>query len=127
MSKLMNGWVNRVGSLFGGKSPGQDEGPDISRRSLLTGAVAVVACGLVVTALPAPAAAQIEFHFGDDDDYDTRDFHRRNRSRRAHSRRRSRDNHSRRRSRGHGRRRSRGEFRDWNDNCFPTPLGWICT
>jgi hypothetical protein len=126
MIKLMNAWVNTVGSLFGGKSQDAGRGPDLSRRALLTGAVAAVACGLVVTALPGPAAAQIEFHFGDDD-FDSRDFHRRRRSRDAHGRRRSRDRHSRRRSRDHGRRRSRQQFRDWNDDCFPTPFGWICT
>ena len=134
MTKLMSGWVNRVGSLFVRKPQETDEGPDLSRRMMLTGAVAAVACGLVVMTLPGPAAAQIEFHF-DDDDYDSRDFHGRRRSHNAHSRRRSRDDHSRRRSRDshgrrrshdHGRRRSRREYESWNEDCFPTPIGWVC-
>ena len=127
MTKLMNGWVGRFGAMFGRESRNLDDGPDLSRRAMLTGVAAAAAAVLVVTALPAPAAAQIEFHFGDDDDdYDSRDFHRRSRSRRAHSRRRSRDDHSRRRSSGHGRRRSRAEYRDWRDDCFLMPFGWIC-
>ena len=134
MTKLMNIWVNRFGSLLGKKSQDTDEGPDLSRRMMLTGTLAAVACGLVVMALPAPAAAQLEFHF-DNDDYDSRDFHGRRRSYDSHGRRRSRDDHSRRRSRDghsrrrsgdHGRRRSSREYRDWNEDCFPTPVGWVC-
>jgi len=133
MTKLMNAWV-RFGCMLSGRPESSEEGPDLSRRMMLTGAVAAVACGLAVAALPTPVAAQIEFHF-DDDDYDSRDFHgrrrsydahSRRRSRDEHSRRRSRDSHSRRRSRDHGRRRSRREYEDWNEDCFPTPIGWVC-
>jgi hypothetical protein len=123
----MTAWINRFGSslrsVFDQNHKDSGGDPDLSRRTMLTGVAAVIACGIVATALPTPAAAQIEFRFGDDDDDDD---HSRRRSRDDHSRRRSRDNHSRRRSRDHGRRRSRRENRDWNEDCFPTPFGWMC-
>jgi hypothetical protein len=104
---------------------------------VLTGAVAAVACGgLLVAGLSTPAtAAEAAVDEGDIILAD----HGRRRSRRyqhdhyddhhdhdGHSRRRSRRQHSRHRSEDHGRRRSRREYRDWNENCFVSPLGWIC-
>jgi hypothetical protein len=130
---MMKVWVDRVGSSLRSMLDGRDEAagssPDLSRRAMLTGVAAVVVCGVAATTVPTPAGAQVEFHFGDDDDHSRRrsmDSHSRRRSMDEHSRRRSRAAHSRRRSMDHGRRRSRREFRDWNENCFPTPFGWMC-
>jgi len=150
VTNFMNGWLGRVGLPLGSlreKALAAENGaPDLSRRLVLTGAGAV-ACAAVFAALPSPAAAQIEFRFGDDDDHSrwrsendhsrrrseddhsrrrSEDNHSRRRSFDNHGRRRSRDMHSRRRSSGHGRRRSRAQFRDWNEDCVLTPFGWIC-
>jgi hypothetical protein len=106
--------VERSGSALAVlySEPAQSErGFDPSRRALLTGVAAAVALGAAATLLPTPASAQ----YGNDDDDDD-----------GHGRRRSRRDHGRRRSRRHGRRRSRREYRDWNEECFPTPLGWVC-
>ena len=120
-----------LASAFDSAPPARTEGPDLSRRLLLTG-VAAVACTAVVAGLPSPAAAGggpgVEFYFGGGHSRSRSQFnHDRRRSYfDAHSRRRSRDSHSRDRSRGHGRRRSRSEYRDWNDDCALTPFGWFC-
>lgn len=134
--RRINAWIDRVGSAFGSVREKEEENdqPDLSRRKVFTGVAALAAGALLVTTLPGPAAAQIEFHIGpdddDDDDWDRDDDddddHGRRRSRNDHGRRRSRDRHSRRRSRDHGRRRSRREFENWNDDCVPTPFGWFC-
>jgi hypothetical protein len=98
---------------------------------VLTGAVAAIACGgLLVAGISTPAAAaEVAVEEGEI----ILAQHGRRRSRNnhndhhdGHGRRRSRNQHSRRRSGDHGRRRSRREFRDWNENCFVSPLGWIC-
>jgi hypothetical protein len=138
MARLTNFWVNRLGSLLGGDSKDADAGPDMSRRMVLTGAVAAIACGgLLVAGISTPAAAaEVAVDEGDIILAD----HGRRRSRHRmhdhysdnhndyedHGRRRSRHQHSRYRSEDHGRRRSRREYRDWNENCFVSPLGWVC-
>ena len=164
MAKLANSWVNCIGSLLGGDSKEMDAGPDLSRRMMLTGAVAAIACGgLLVAGISTPAtAAEVAVDEGelilaehgrrrsrggnndhnDDNDGHSRrrshnnddhdDGHSRWRSRHnddhddGHSRRRSRRQHSRYRSESHGRRRSRRQFRGWNENCFISPVGWVC-
>jgi len=127
----MNGWFGRIGLPLGSRSvdlsKAADDAPDLSRRFLLTGAAAV-ACAAVV-ALPGPASAQgVQFYFGGGHGRRESTFsHNRERSRwDSHSRRRSREMHSRRRSEDHGRRRSRQQFRDWNEDCILTPVGWFC-
>jgi Ni/Co efflux regulator RcnB len=139
VAKLANSWVNRLSSLLGGDSNDADAGPDMSRRMVLTGAVAAIACGgLLVAGISTPsAAAEVAVDEGeiiladhgrrrsrhghnnhyDHDDHDDHD---------RHGRRRSRNQHSRHRSGDHGRRRSRREYNDWNENCFQSPVGWIC-
>ena len=88
--------------LFDRTPRAERQEPDLTRRWVLSGAAAVLACGLVA-GLPTPAEA---------------DSHGRRRSRR-HGRRRSRDDHGRRRSRRHGRRRSRDMRDDYDDErCY---------
>jgi hypothetical protein len=91
---------------------------------------AAVAVGTVAAVMPLPARAEELLEpagFNDHSRRRSRDRHSRRRSYDdSHSRRRSRNAHSRRRSRGHGRVRSRREFRDWNEECYPTPFGWFC-
>ena len=145
MNEFVKAWSNRVrpslGSIFGGRVSAPEDAFDPSRRAMLSGLAAAVACGAVVTMFPSPAGAQDGDYDPRDGDYDN-DDHSRRRSRRnndddddGHGRRRSSDDHGRRRSRrdhgrgrsrGHGRRRSRREYRDWNDECFPTAFGWVC-
>lgn len=137
MARLTNFWVNRIGSLLGGDSKDADAGPDMSRRMVLTGAVAAVACGgLLVAGISSPAAAaEVALDEGDiiladhgrrRSRYDMHDHYNDHHDHDGHSRRRSRRQHSRHRSEDHGRRRSRREYHDWNENCFVSPLGWIC-
>lgn len=135
MAKLMNSWVNRLGSLLGGDSSDADAGPDLSRRMVLTGAVAAIACGgLLVAGISTPAAAAevavdegvLAQHGRRRSRNNHNDHHDDHHDHDGHSRRRSRNQHSRHRSEDHGRRRSRREYRDWNENCFVSPLGWIC-
>ena len=136
MKQLLKTWTHRAAPLLA--SHASEDAFDPSRRAMLTGVAAALACGAAATLFPTPAGAQVGY--GDDEDDHSRrrsrrddddddgggNGHGRRRSSRDHSRRRSRRDHSRGRSRGHGRRRSRREYRDWNEECFLTPFGWVC-
>jgi hypothetical protein len=133
MKAFLKTWTNRAAPSFAASS--SEDAFELSRRAMLGGLAAAVACGAVATMFPSPAGAQDGEDYNDEhsrrrsrrnDDDDDDGGHSRRRSLRDHSRRRSRRDHGRRRSRGHGRRRSRREYRDWNEECFLTPFGWVC-